>query len=455
MDNSYSLFEFCSSIRRCLEFHYKGKFWVHAEISDFRQNKSSGHCYFELIQKGENDRIVAQAKATIWSSSAYTLLNRFYRETGTPLQNGLEVMFLVSVNFHEQFGFSLNVSNIDPAYTLGEMARKRREIIERIQREGLLDQNKSLPMPRLFQRLAVITSSTAAGWGDFLNHISDTPEGFVFYTHLYPAVMQGKDTESTIIKALDKIYRNRDCYDAVVIIRGGGAQSELASFDTYELAKACATFPLPIISGIGHDRDQSVVDIVAAIPMKTPTAVADFLIHHMRVELTLQEEFKQRIKFALSELMAGYYEKIDKVSMRIPVSSHGKLVREKDILSYREKLLNSLAKKKISEADVSLSGIVSKLPSISMRSLETSRQKLILWVPRIKMLADKRMVEMRTRLELYEQTVKLSDPQKILAKGFVIVSHEDGKICCSAESLSPGEEVILRFHDGDCKATIE
>ncbi|MDO4672717.1 MAG: exodeoxyribonuclease VII large subunit [Porphyromonadaceae bacterium] len=454
MDKSYSLFEFCSSIRRCLQYHYSGKYWIHAEICDLRVNKGSGYCYFDLIQKGDDDRIVARSKATIWSNKAQELLPKFHRETGSVLQNGLEVMLLVSVNFHEQFGFSLNVDNIDPTYTLGEMARKRREIVERLQREGLLDRNKELPLPRIFQRLAVITSATAAGWGDFVNHLNDTPESFVFYTHLYPASMQGKDTESSIVKALSIIEGHKEHFDAVVIIRGGGAQSELASFDSYLLAKECALFPLPIISGIGHERDISVVDMVASISLKTPTAVADFLIERMRCELSLQQDMMQRLKLSVSQLQSGYSERIDRVAMRLPVVAQFKLRKEGEKIHLVEKMVTMGAGRLIENASAQITSISSKLPTLISRTFDRSWQMIGYVGPRLRIVVGKRMGEMSSRLEVIEKTVSLSDPRLILSKGFAIVSSQD-KICCHAKELKSGSKVEMTFIDGVRTATVD
>lgn len=278
MTESYSLSELGKCIKMTLKTAFAEPVWVRAEISEMHENVS-GHCYLDLIEKADDtDVLVAKQKATIWAFTYRMLKPYFESETGATLRAGMKVLLLCEVEFHEVYGVSLNVRDIDPAFTVGEMAVRRAEIIRRLTDDGIVDMNKQQPLALVPQRVAVISSATAAGYGDFCDQLAHNSFGYKFYVKLFPAVMQGVQTEQSVIAALNKICDKIDLFDVVVIIRGGGATSDLAAFDNYNLSLHCAQFPLPIISGIGHQRDESIVDLVAHTRAKTPTAAAEFLI---------------------------------------------------------------------------------------------------------------------------------------------------------------------------------
>jgi exodeoxyribonuclease VII large subunit len=250
--------------------------WVLAETADVKIQRT-GHCYLEFIEKHpDNNSTVAKARGYIWANIFASLRMYFEQQTGRRFESGLKVLVQVAVEFHPVYGYGLNVCGIDPSYTVGDLQAQKQKILRKLGEEGILTMNRELELPVLPQRIAVISSETAAGYGDFVRHIESSE--FVFYPRLFPAIMQGEHTEKSIIAALNKIFSYSDLFDAVVIIRGGGASSDLASFDTYDLAANCAQFPLPIITGIGHERDDTVLDTVAFHSAKTPTAVADYLI---------------------------------------------------------------------------------------------------------------------------------------------------------------------------------
>ena len=276
--DALSLYDLNVLVRRSLEQCLPDTYWIQAELSDVRTN-STGHCYLEFVQKdARSNSLIAKARGTIWSN-VFRLLKPYFEEaTGQAFVSGIKVLVQVTVSFHELYGYSLTVQDIDPTYTLGDMARRRKEILKQLEEEGVLLLNKELDIPRLPQRVAVISSSTAAGYGDFCHQLKNNPGGFYFYTELFPALMQGDRVEESVLVALDKINSRLESFDVVVIIRGGGATSDLSGFDTYLLAAACAQFPLPVITGIGHERDDTVLDSVAHTRVKTPTAAAEFLI---------------------------------------------------------------------------------------------------------------------------------------------------------------------------------
>ncbi|MDR1371683.1 MAG: exodeoxyribonuclease VII large subunit [Dysgonamonadaceae bacterium] len=282
---------------------FQSKYWVLAETSDVHLN-STGHCYVEFIEKDiQTGKIIAKARGYIWANTYRILSQQFEMTTGRKFASGLKVLINVSAEFHSVYGYGLNVHSIDSKYTLGDLQEKRNAILQQLKAEGVLTMNKELSLPPLPQRIAVISSATAAGYEDFVHQLSANSSGFVFYPSLFPAIMQGDQTEKSIISALDKIFEHRDLFDVAVIIRGGGSTSDLASFDSYLLASNCAQFPLPIIIGIGHERDDTVLDFVAFHRAKTPTAVADYLINKMEETSTVLKTFTDSLKIISDKLI--------------------------------------------------------------------------------------------------------------------------------------------------------
>ncbi len=278
---SISLKDLLLAVRQELYRTFNRGYWVRAEISEIREN-ANGHCYLELVEKDSSEKlIVAKTKAAIWADTYRMLKPYFKEETGQGLNVGLKILVEIAVNFHEVYGFNCVIRDIDPTFTLGDLARKRQETIRKLKEDGVWEMNKLLDLPEIASRIAVISSPSAAGYGDFLNQLQSNKKGYKFYVKLFPAVMQGDGAAASIIDALDKIYTYADFFDVVVIIRGGGATTDMLAFDEYELADNCAQFPLPIITGIGHERDESIVDMVVHTRCKTPTAVAAFLIDKM------------------------------------------------------------------------------------------------------------------------------------------------------------------------------
>ena len=319
IESPLSLYSLNSLVRSAISDALPLRYWVTGELSEVRETPV-GHCYIELVQHDEETQeIVAKARGTVWSRTYSLLRPYFLEETGQPFAAGLKVLLQVSVNFHELYGFTLDVCDIEPAYTIGDIARQRQLIIKRLTDEGVIGLNKELEFPLLPQRVAVISSATAAGYGDFCDQILNNRYGFVFYPRLFPAPMQGNGAEQGVIAALDAIAGDIDNWDVVVIIRGGGATSELGCFDTYDLANNCAQFPLPIITGIGHLRDESILDIVAHTSAKTPTAAAEFLIHAMLANEATLTELQNSIATAVARRIEDEKRRIETLVGQIPV----------------------------------------------------------------------------------------------------------------------------------------
>ncbi len=405
-----SLAELNALVRRSLQTCFPDALWVQAELSDVRAN-ASGHCYLEFVQKdASGNSLAAKARGIIWAGTFARLKPYFERETGQAFVSGIKVLVKVTVGFHELYGYSLTVTDIDPTYTLGDMARRRREILERLKQEGVLTLNKELELPELAQRIAVISSPTAAGYGDFCKQLRDNAFGFVFYPCLFPAVMQGDKVEASVISALDRIYEKLDRWDAVVIIRGGGATSDLSGFDTYDLAVNCAQFPLPIITGIGHERDDTVIDMVAHTRVKTPTAAAEFLVNHTRMTAEKLEGLSQCIYQEVPLRLTREKERLENWLMRIPSKVQMRLQRE------------AFAQERLA------------------KRMETALKA--------------RMQAERHRIELWSQRVNAASPEVLLKRGYSI-TLKDGKAVTDASALRPGDEVETRLAKGSFKSIVK
>ena len=401
--DSLSLLELNALVRRSLEQCLPDEYWIQAELSDVRSN-TTGHCYLEFVQKDpRSNNLVAKARGMIWSN-IYRLLKPYFEETtGQLFASGIKVLVKVTVQFHELYGYSLTVLDIDPAYTLGDMARRRREILMQLEEEGVLTLNKELEMPVLPQRIAVISSATAAGYGDFCHQLQHNSGGFFFYTELFPALMQGNQVEESVLAALDRINDRVNEFDVVVIIRGGGATSDLSGFDTYLLAAACAQFPLPVITGIGHERDDTVLDSVAHTRVKTPTAAAELLIHRITESADHLEELSARLQQGAYALLEQEGRRLEMIQTRIPNLVHRKLTDARFALL--------AAGKDLAQATQTL---------LSRHS---------------------------HRLELLRQRVADASTDKLLSRGYSI-TLKDGKAVTDAASLNPGDQLVTRLAKG-------
>ena len=401
--DSLSLLELNALVRRSLEQCLPDEYWIQAELSDVRSN-TTGHCYLEFVQKDpRSNNLVAKARGMIWSN-IYRLLKPYFEETtGQLFASGIKVLVKVTVQFHELYGYSLTVLDIDPAYTLGDMARRRREILMQLEEEGVLTLNKELEMPVLPQRIAVISSATAAGYGDFCHQLQHNSGGFFFYTELFPALMQGNQVEESVLAALDRINDRVNEFDVVVIIRGGGATSDLSGFDTYLLAAACAQFPLPVITGIGHERDDTVLDSVAHTRVKTPTAAAELLIHRITESADHLEELSARLQQGAYALLEQEGRRLEMIQTRIP----------------------NLVHRKLTDARFALLAAGKDLAQATQTLLSRHRH----------------------RLELLRQRVADASPDKLLSRGYSS-TLKDGNAGTDAASLNPGDQLVTRLAKG-------
>jgi exodeoxyribonuclease VII large subunit len=426
-----SLSQLNKQIQEKIRASIPGAFWVRAEIAQIKENYS-GHCYLELIEKdSECDRIIAQSKATIWSST-YRILKPYFETTiQRSLCEGLNILVYAKVDFHEVYGLSLNIVDIDPSYTVGDIALKRAETIRRLQEEGVFDINRENTLAIVPSRIAIISSETAAGYMDFMTHINENPYDYCFSLKLFPAFMQGEKAEETIISALEEINNEINNFDAVVIIRGGGSQAGLSCFDSYWLALHVAQFPIPVLTGIGHEQDTSVVDMVAHTRFKTPTAVADFLIDRLsEFEDKLDSCYSQIIDL-VNNILGDANDKLESAIYNLPI-----LIKEK--IHSENQLINTL----IFSTTKNIEREINKQHSVNQNNNQRAIYAVNHFVERNKQ-----------KLEHYKEITELVNPENILKRGFSITLHKNKAVKDSSE-LSENDEIETRFYKGSAKSKI-
>ena len=358
MMKQYTLSELCSCIDEALSMELNDTYWVRAEIASLTER---GHCYMELVEKAKNNAIAAKLRATCWQHVYHLLSAYFANETGQTLAVGMQVLLQVEVSFHAVYGLSLNVVGIDPTFTLGDLAHQRQLTIQRLQEDGVMDLQRSLPLPLLPRRVAVISAADAAGYGDFCHQLQSNSGGFRFHTQLFPAVMQGEQSPASIIAALQQIAATADLYDLVVIVRGGGATTDLRNFDDYSLAFHCANFPLPIIAGIGHTRDVSVVDMVVHTSVKTPTAAAEWLIAAMPAQADRLGELQLRLQRVVQMAVRKQHSKLDALWQSLRFATQRRLHRQRTQLEFWEKTIALHSPERIYRMGYSLTTVNGKI----------------------------------------------------------------------------------------------
>ena len=432
MVNHLSLYELNSLVRDVISMSLPDSYWVEAELSEAREGYG-GHSYMELIEKDERSNTpIAKAHTSCWRNRWMLLKPQFERVTGQRIHAGMKVLLKVHAQFHENYGFSWIVDDIDPTYTMGDMARKRMEIIQTLKEEGVFDLQKELKLPMFCQRIAVVSSATAAGYGDFCNQLADNGYGLQFTTALFAATMQGEGVEQSVISALNRINEEWENWDCVVIIRGGGATSDLSGFDTLALAENVANFPLPIITGIGHERDESVLDMISFQRVKTPTAAAAFLVDHLTEVYARIEDAQEAIVNYVKRRLQVERMKFERLSTQIPTLFSLVKVRQSNRL---DQLLNRL---KVKAERIPADGL-HRLDMLEARLKEPVARKLERELHRIDMLSQRAIAQ---------------DPERLLSRGYSI-TLKDGKSIKDASQLKAGEEIETRFAKGVAKAVVK
>ena len=406
-----TLFELNHIVRSVLETSLDEEYWVEGEFADASVG-FGGHFYGELVQKDAQGRnIIARARITCWARNYNIISLRFQKETGETLRRGLQVKLQVRVTFHEQYGYALNILDVDSSFTLGDMARRRKEILDQLQQDGIINDNKELSMPLLLKHIAVVSSAGAAGYGDFCNQLEHNDYGLFFHHHLFPAVMQGTNVEESVMTALAAIADEADCWDCVVIIRGGGATGDLSDFDSYPLAAAVAQMPIPVIVGIGHERDETVLDFVAHTRVKTPTAAAAFLIDNGAQQLARLDDIQNRIMQDVSLLCERQQRLIEQLTVRLTSAPRQRLLTEE----HHTQMLQN-------------------------RYMQSARF----------MLQNEKF-----RLDNLQARYLALDPALQLRRGYSLTYTADGKLLRSAKDLQPGDQLLTLLADGTVTSKVE
>lgn len=497
-NTALSLYELHLQIREELELAFPDSYWIVAEVAQVNVDRRKGHCYLTLVDKGNDARqMLAQARATIWSSR-YQMLGRYFEEkTGQPLKAGLKVLLQASVRFHELYGLSLDIFNIDPNYTIGDLARQRQETLKRLETEGLLEANKALELPMVPQRLAIISSATAAGYQDFVHQLEQNSYGYAYSLQLFAATVQGNEAPASVARAFAQIQQQAENFDAIVLIRGGGSQTDLSCFDDYKIAAAIGRSVLPVLTGIGHERDESISDIVAHTRLKTPTAVAGYLIDRFRQAEEYSESLFDSIRMFSAQQLKLTTDRLERLNLRVSnltrqqlqesrerldLLSRGLLLKPKayleaqrhhisdlekdisaetkDLLHQREKHLQELSvcvegksQRYLHLKEHELNHLVHCLENEAKDQLKQKQLHFAKNSDRLEHKVQQKLQHEQHRLRLLQLSVEANNPEKLLLRGYTLTLL-NGRIIKSVKDVKNGDVVETRMKDGTLHSTV-
>lgn len=454
MAEHLSLYDLNHQIKEQLESSFSGTYWVVAEISELRTHRS-GHCYLELIEKDkDSEQIKAKARATIWAFTFRMLKPYFETTTGQALTSGMKVLVRASIEFQEVYGLSLNIKDIDPTFTLGDIARRRLQIIKQLEDEGVMDMNKEVELPGVPQTFAIISSPSAAGYEDFINQLENNPYGFKIYHKLFPAIMQGDQTEQSIIEALERIYSYEEVFDAVVIIRGGGSTADLMCFDSYLLALNITQFPLPVLTGIGHERDESVVDMVAHTQLKTPTAVAEFIIDRIASFQAYVDDLQDQFTNESRRILKDQKHRLDLSVQKLQPLVKQTLSHQKRKPEEAAQRLLFLMKSYFDNQQRYFSHVKESIHYLTSKKVKTGIQETDFLKTKLKLEVQGFLKNRHQQIHLVEKTNQLSNPLTILEKGYSI-TYSNERVIKETSQLQKGDLIATRLHNGEVISRVE
>ncbi len=454
MGGSVSLSELNLLVKSCIQDAFPEQIWLIAEISEMKVNRN-GHCYLELVEKNNlTEEIAAKARATIWSWQYRFIQPYFETSTGQTLSAGIKVLVSVSIEFHEVYGYSLKILDIDPSYTLGDLAKKKREILKKLEEQGVIDMNKEIEFPEIPSKIAVISSPTAAGYEDFVNQLLNNSSGYKFDISLYSSIMQGNEAPGSIIDSLSRIYENEDEFDVVVIIRGGGSQSDLNCFDDYELAMNIAQFPLPVVTGIGHEKDESIADIVANTKLKTPTAVAEFLISKFDDVASFLDDLESNLLSLVNHKVRNETNKIESSSHLLKSIVTSKFEKKELVLQHLISYVKPSVSKILEQQELRIRHLNKFLVSNSNNYLIKKGMKLSNFTPdlkfRCKMITDNE----NSNLNFFYKSVDLINPVNVLKRGYSI-TYKNGKVLKGSKDILNGDIINTILFDGEISSVVK
>ena len=451
--DSIGLCELNQIIQDTIKTSLDNSFWVKAEIAQIKEN-FSGHCYLELVEKTPlGDKIIAQSKAMIWGNTYRILKPYFQTTTNRSLTAGLKILIRVKIDFHPVFGLSLVITDIDPAYTAGDLALRKAETIKRLKDDGIFDMNREVELPLVPQRIALISSETAAGHLDFVSHLKNNPYKYNFQITLFQAFMQGEKAELSIIEALNEIYNNIDDFDIVAIIRGGGSQTDLNCFDTYDMACNVAQFPLPVITGIGHEQDDSVVDMVACLRMKTPTAAAAYLIDTLYEFESLLDEKKEQVVDFFTDYLNEQKQVLAETLHTLPTYMNKVFNREQSVLQHLSHKLNNRVNIRLTREVYKNKLLLANFSNGINRYLSRQESNISNKLHNLRKASAVCLQNSAGQIKHYESIALLSDPQHILKKGFSITLLNNRPIT-DASAVKAGDLISTHLYKGTVESTI-
>lgn len=448
-----TLEQFCKQIQYVID---QGRLeaWVMAETAQV--SVSRGHYYIDLAQKSDvTDSVSAKLRCVIWVNSVSAVLSPFREATGSDISSGMKILAYVRANFHPVYGLSGQILAVDPNYTLGDLEARRRAIWAKLVAEGVAEMNQALPMPLVIKRIAIISSRTAAGYGDFMNQITNNVYGIAFHTELFEAKVQGVEAEASVVSALEKVARRADEFDVAVVIRGGGSKMDLACFDSYDIACNIAQFPLPVITGIGHERDHSIADMVANMPVKTPTAAAETIIGIDVNFLALLDDFERRLISDAGNELNVNKSLVENLSIRLLSAAKDVVSARKNGIEQLRSLVIMASTQRLAQARQSLTSAEMRVAMASGGIIERNKTMLTHTAERIVLAADRVVERQKMALEGYAQRVKSADPRAVLARGFSMTTGADGRILKSAGQVMAGDEIVTHLGDGEVRSVVK
>ncbi len=453
-NQAISLLELNLQLKDAVQSAFPSALWVRAEIAELRENRN-GHCYLDLVEKDEgSDQVVARMRAMIWSYTYRMLKPYFETSTGRALSNGIKVLVKGSVEFQEVYGLSFVIKDIDPVYTMGDLEQRRQEVLKRLKDEGVLEMNKGLTLPMVPQRIAVISSAGAAGYGDFVHQLEQNAYGIVFYHQLFPAVMQGEKAPQSIAEAFERVYTYADFFDLVVLIRGGGASLDLLCFDDYWLAYHITQFPLPVIAGIGHDRDVSVADMVAHTSAKTPTAVAEFLISGASRVLEQVNAYSRDLKQITRQQLLQHQSRLDRQTYQVVPKVKQVMTEKKHLLVTMGNRLPGFTMGYLQRHVQVLKQFKRQLAQTPSRVLTVEGQQMGRYTDQLKGQSTSLLKHSKSHLEMLDKNNRLNDPTGVLKRGFTLTLR-NGEVIKDVGFLQRGDVIETLFRDGKVKSEVK
>ena len=450
---TYTLSELAQSIQRTIAGKFVSAYWIKAEMNKLNHYSQSGHCFPELLEK-QQGKVVAQMRATLWRDDYRRINQQFIDSMGQPITDGVKILLLARVNFDPVYGLTLRIIDIDPAYTLGDIEREKQETIRKLREEGIFGRNKDQPFPLLPKRLAIISVESSKGLADFREIIDRNPFGYHFFCMLFPSLLQGDKAVETLITQLNRVRKVRQHFDAVAIIRGGGDEIGLSCFNHYRLAKAIATYPLPVLSGIGHSTNETVTEMVTHYNAITPTKLAEFLLQKFHEFAVPVQEAEKRIQRTTAQILLQGRQEVQRVSLMVSRSTQQALLMIRQQLQRQTQIIKREVHHQVSRSRYMMSHAKVRLTTATARHQEALAQRLDQVKARLVSAPEYALQRQSEGIEAFQKMVKALDPVHVLKRGYSI-TMVNGKSITDASGVKKGDRLFTRLHNGSISSLVE